>query len=272
MRLAIFSEGDPGDDPVVLVHGYPDTHRIWDAVGERLARTRYVVRYDVRGAGASEKPRAVHQYRLDRLADDLFGVLDGIGRPVHLVGHDWGSIQGWEAVTDPRAEGRISRYTSISGPSLDHVGRLLRRTSVPGQRRRSWYVAAFHLPVLAGAAWRLGLASRWPEVLLRTEGIRVPPSATQSDDAVRGLQLYRANVLPRLLNPRERRTGIPVQLITLTRDRYVSPDLTADLRRWAPNLRRDAVDAGHWSALHESRHADTVASLIDDFHATTSGK
>jgi pimeloyl-ACP methyl ester carboxylesterase len=263
VRLAIYAEGDPNADPVVLVHGYPDTHRVWDAVARTLARTHHVVRYDVRGAGASEKPRKRSAYRLDRLADDLFTVLDDIDKPVHLVGHDWGSIQGWEAVTDPRAEGRITRYTSISGPSLDHVGRLLRRTNVPGQRRRSWYVAAFHLPVLPEALWRFGLARRWPEVLWRTEGIRVPASATQADDAVRGLQLYRANVLPRLMRPRIRRTRIPVQLITLTRDRYVSPELTADLRRWAPNLRRDVVDAGHWSALHEK--AGTIASLIADF-------
>lgn len=263
MRLAIFTEGD--GEPVLLVHGYPDTHRVWDAVATRIAKTRRVVRYDVRGAGGSEKPRSLRAYRLDRLVDDLFTVVDGIGRPVHLVGHDWGSIQGWDAVTDPRAEGRIGRYTSISGPSLDHVGRLLRRTNVPGQRRRSWYIAAFHVPVLPETVWRFGLAKRWPDLLLRIEGIRVPPSATQADDAVRGLQLYRANVLPRLLRPRERRTRIPVQLITLTRDRYVSPDLTADLRRWAPNLRRDIVDAGHWSALREGHHADTIASLIDDF-------
>jgi pimeloyl-ACP methyl ester carboxylesterase len=245
--LAIFSEGDPKADPVVLVHGYPDTHRVWDGVASRLARTRYVVRYDVRGAGASEKPRSIRAYRLDRLADDLFGVLDGIGRPVHLVGHDWGSIQGWEAVTDARAEGRISRYTSISGPCLDHVGRLLRRTKVAGQRRRSWYIYAFHVPVLPAVAWRLAPARRW-----------------QADDAVRGLQLYRANIVPRLLNPRNRRTQIPVQLITLTRDRYVSPDLTMDLRRWAPNLRRDEVDAGHWEALHAK--PGTIADLIDAFH------
>jgi len=260
VRLAIFNEGDPATDPVVLVHGYPDTHRVWDGVASRLATTRYVVRYDVRGAGASEKPRNLSAYRLDRLADDLFEVLDGIGRPVHLVGHDWGSIQGWEAVTDARAEGRISKYTSISGPCLDHVGRLMRRTKVPGQRRRSWYIFAFHLPVLPAAAWRFGLARRW-----QPGGVR--PAATLPDDAVRGLQLYRANVLPRLLNPRIRRTQIPVQLITLTRDRYVSPDLTMDLRRWAPNLRRDEVDAGHWEALHAK--SDTIAGLIDAFHAST---
>jgi pimeloyl-ACP methyl ester carboxylesterase len=251
--LAIFSEGDPTADPVVLVHGYPDTHRVWDGVATRLAKTRYVVRYDVRGAGASEKPRSISAYRLDRLADDLFDILDGIGRPVHLVGHDWGSIQGWEAVTDARADGRISKYTSISGPCLDHVGRLLRRTKVPGQRRRSWYIFAFHLPVLPAAALRLGLAKRWP--------------ATLPDDAVHGLQLYRANIVPRMLNPRIRRTQIPVQLITLTRDRYVSPDLTMDLRRWAPNLRRDEVDAGHWEALHAQ--SGTIANLIDAFHEST---
>jgi pimeloyl-ACP methyl ester carboxylesterase len=270
VRLAIFSEGDPTSDPVVLVHGYPDTHQVWDGVATTLKQRRYVVRYDVRGAGASEKPRNLSAYRLNHLADDLFRVIDGIGRPVHLVGHDWGSIQGWEAVTDARAEGRISKYTSISGPCLDHVGRLRRRTSVPGQRRRSWYIFAFHLPVLPAAAWRLGLARRWAAVLFDTEAIRVRPAATLPDDAVHGLQLYRANMLPRMLNPRIRRTRIPVQLITLTKDRYVSPELTQDLRRWAPNLRRDEVDAGHWEALHAK--PDVIASLIDAFHATTSGK
>ncbi len=265
MRLAIFSQGDPDTPTVVLVHGYPDTHRVWDGVADRLARTRHVVRYDVRGAGASDTPRGLRAYRLDRLADDLFAVLDTLQteRPVHVVGHDWGSIQGWEAVTDPRAAGRIARYTSISGPCLDHVGHLLRRTRVPGQRRRSWYVYAFHVPWLAPVVWRRWLARRWPAVLARSEGIAADPAPTLADDAVRGLRLYRANMVPRLLRPRERRTTIPVQLITLERDRYVSPALAQDLERWAPNLRRDSVDAGHWSALHAE--AAAIAALVEDF-------
>jgi pimeloyl-ACP methyl ester carboxylesterase len=261
VRLAIFSQGDPGAPPVLLVHGYPDNHHVWDAVASRLAPTNHVIRYDVRGAGASGKPRQRRAYTLDRLADDLFAVLDTIQWPVHLVGHDWGSIQAWEAVTDPRAKGRISRFTSISGPSLDHVGR--RRARVKGQLRRSWYIFAFHLPVLPAAVWRFGLAQRWPEVLRRSEGIVVPAEASRTTDAIHGMKLYRANIVPRLLRPRIRRTTIPVQVITLTRDRYVSPELIQGLERWATDVRYDVVDAGHWSALY--READRIAELINDF-------
>ena len=53
-------------------------------------------------------------------------VVDAVSpeRPVHLVGHDWGSIQAWAAVTDPSLGDRFASFTSMSGPSLDHVGRV----------------------------------------------------------------------------------------------------------------------------------------------------
>jgi pimeloyl-ACP methyl ester carboxylesterase len=253
------AEGDPEAPVVVLVHGYPDTHRVWDEVAAALVPVRRVVRYDVRGAGGSEAPRGLRAYRLDRLADDVFSVIDSVSpdRPVHLVGHDWGSIQCWEAVTDARAVGRISAYTSISGPCLDH----LHRTA--GQWRKSWYITAFHVPVIPALVWRFGLAARWPAVLARTEGLPPRdghPAPTLAPDAVRGMALYRANMLPRLLRPRDRRTDVPIRLVTLLRDRYVGPELSDGIESWAPRVRRYAIDAGHWSALRD--HAGEIAAVI----------
>lgn len=252
VRLAVYAEGS-GEQTVLLVHGYPDSHRVWDSVAQALVGAGFrVVRYDVRGAGGSGAPASRDGYRLDQLADDLFAVIDSVGGPVHLVGHDWGSIQAWHAATDPRAPGRILSFTSISGPSLDHAAAWFRRrltrptprgvAQAARQAGKSWYVAVFHIPGVA-------------EVMVR----RVFPS--RAEDAVRGLELYRANFRSR----RAPRLGteVPVQVITPTRDRYVSPSLAAgDVHRWVPNTTRRSLDAGHWSAL-----SPETAALIATFAA-----
>lgn len=282
--LAVYEQGDPADPAVLLVHGYPDTHRVWDDVCAALAPGHHLVRYDVRGAGASGTPAGPGGWRLEQLADDLFAVADAVSpdRPVHVVGHDWGSIQSWEAVTDPRAADRIASFTTISGPCLDHVGhwsrqRLARPTprhlaQLLTQTAHSWYIAVFQLPFLAPAAWRFGLARRWGSLLRRLEDVpRRPghPQPTLRTDAIRGIRLYRANMLPRALRPRHRATTVPVLLVSLTRDHYVRPALAEGLERWAPALRRRTMDATHWSAL--LRHGAEVAALVGEFVAEAEG-
>jgi pimeloyl-ACP methyl ester carboxylesterase len=100
--LVVYERGDLGAPTVLLVHGYPDNHAVWDAVAEDLAADQHVVTYDVRGIGASDKPRERAAYRVDRLVDDLFAVAGAVSpdSPVHVVGHDWGSVQAWEAMVD----------------------------------------------------------------------------------------------------------------------------------------------------------------------------
>ena len=107
----------------MLLHGYPDTQAVWAPVVERLAARFHVVTYDVRGAGGSSAPRGRAAYHLDRLADDFDAVCRAVApeRPVHLVGHDWGGIQGWEFVTRPRFAGRVTSFTTIAGPALGHA-------------------------------------------------------------------------------------------------------------------------------------------------------
>jgi pimeloyl-ACP methyl ester carboxylesterase len=279
--LAVFTSGDPAKATVLLVHGYPDTHRVWDAVCRDLAADFHVVRYDVRGSGRSGCPDGLAGYRLDRLADDLFAVAGAVSpdRPVHVAGHDWGSIQAWHAVTEARAAGRIASFTTISGPCLDHAGywfqrRLARPTpsnlaQLIGQWRRSWYIAVFQLPLAAPFVWRHWLAARWGRYLRTGEGVCPVagyPEPTLADDAVRGIGLYRANMLIHTRRPRPRHAAIPVQVITPTRDHYVSASLAAqDLDRWAPRLTRRTIDATHWSVLTEE--GPTVASMIRQFAA-----
>ena len=249
--------------PIVLVHGYPDTHTVWDGVAARLAEHRRVITYDVRGAGASTAPARTSGYRMNQLVADLLAVLDATaeGGPVHLVGHDWGSIQSWEAVTEPALRARFASFTSISGPCLDHVGhwmRAQRAGALANQLAKSWYVTAFHIPG-ASLIWR-AVGDTWDERLLRLEGVAAKPG-DRVGDGIRGVGLYRANMLRHVLRPRERRTDVPVQLIVPLRDHYVGHRLADGIERWASDVERRDVVATHWVPLS---HPDLIAKLVGD--------
>lgn len=267
---------DKADAPtLLLVHGYPDNHEIWRPLIRELTADYRIVAYDVRGCGASQVPKRLRDYRLEQLGRDLEAVVlaTSADRPVHLIAHDWGSIQSWEAVTEPRIQPLLASYTSISGPCLDHVGHWLRERlslrrpsalgQMLGQLLSSWYIAFFHTPLLPELCWRWGLDRAWPWLLQRLEGIRdLPPSRTQRNDGRRGVQLYRANFIHRLLRPRARSTPIPVQLIVPLVDRFVRPQLFDTLQCWAPALTRREVRAGHWHLLAEAK---TLAGWIHEY-------
>lgn len=256
LQLSALVEGKKAGPTLVFVHGYPDNLHVWDDVVALLKDRYRIIRYDVRGAGLSDAPTGVRGYRLTQLLADFRRVIDTLSPevPVHLIGHDWGSIQAWEFATEPALSGRISRFTTISGPCLDHIGHVLRaqglRGTSPQQLASSWYVGAFHLPLLAPTLWKFGLARQWPRLLGRMEQLRAAPKhPTQLRDGVNGIGLYRANVLPRLLRPRARHAIAPVQLLVASRDAFVKPYMFEGLERWTPSLTRDSVAARHWLPL-----------------------
>ncbi|MGW1715701.1 SDR family oxidoreductase [Streptomyces sp. NPDC002156] len=284
IELCVAELGDPADPTVILVHGYPDTKEVWSEVAARLADRFHVVLYDVRGHGGSTAPRPLRGgFTLEKLTDDFLAVADAVSpdRPVHLVGHDWGSVQSWEFVTVARTEGRIASFTSMSGPSLDHLGhwtkgRLKRPTpravaQLLGQGGKSWYVYALHTPVLPELAWRGPLGKRWPKLLARVEKVSAEgyPTASLPSDAANGAWLYRDNVRSRLSRPRtDAYAHAPVQLITPLGDAFLSERLYDGLERWAPRLVRRTLDAKHW--IPRTR-PDQVAAWIGEFVTANEG-
>lgn len=277
--IALYAAG-PADAPVVLcVHGYPDTAAVWDELADALTAEPAplrVVAFDVRGAGRSAAPdRSSGRagWDLAALGEDVRRVAEAVapGRPVHLVGHDWGAIQAWEAVAMDagRPAPLFASLTTFGAPSLDHLGawlaqRLRHReyAQILGQARRSWYVAVLRQPRLPELAWRHGLADRWGSVLVRTEGLRPRPghpASTLADDGVRGAGLYRANVAKRLRRPRPQCTGIPVAVVVGRHDPYISVRVYDELSQWAPRSRMEVWDGGHW--LQRS-HAIELAAVI----------
>ena len=287
IELAVRVRGEDHRPTAVLVHGYPDTGAMWDEVAGRLAERFRVVVYDVRGAGASSGPSDPLDYRLDALMGDLEAVLDGVGagEPVHLVGHDWGSVQGWEAVIGERLHGRIASFTSISGPDRRHMARWTRRTvrsgprgaaEVLGQACRSVYMPVLMAPRLGEAAARV-LSAVFPRVMRLREGAEPRaghPAETLPVDARNGLGLYRANMGRRAKMGRrkagatgsaggdEGRTDVPVQLIVPVKDKYGSQSLLLSARGPVSRLYVRRAPAGHWVARS---HPDLIARWVSEF-------
>lgn len=284
LSLSVTEAGDPELTTILLVHGFPDTSAVWGPVVDRLRESFHVVRYDVRGAGESGVPGSRSGYDLALLVDDMAAVADATspGRPVHLVAHDWGSIQGWEAVTTTALSGRFASYTSISGPPIDHAGLWARRrrTRRPSdllasvrQAMHSWYIAFFQLPRIPELMARSGRAPRLcAKALHRIEGAGADegwPAPTFGADFAHGVELYRANVRSRLRHPEARRTEVPVQLVIPLRDRYVTPGLLDGLEDWTSEMWRRPVDAGHWVIR---TNPDFVAAAVRDIVVSVEGR
>ncbi|WP_447004062.1 SDR family oxidoreductase [Saccharothrix isguenensis] len=249
LRLRVLEEGVVGGTPVLLTHGFPDSSDVWEPVARRLAKRFHVIRYDGRGTGKSGAPTGGHGgYAMERLVEDLATVVREVaGRPVHLVGHDWGSIQGWAAVA-AHPELFLS-FTSMSGPDLGHVSDWVRRNrwrpwKVFGLLRHSWYIAGFKVPVVPELVWAL------PVVRERLHAGR--------REWANGLGMYRANFGRRW---RPSPVSTRVHQIELTQDPYVTRAHLEAAEPWVDDLTRSVLHTGHWA---QRTHPDQVARHIED--------
>lgn len=246
---------------LVLIHGYPSTKELWEPVIATLRDRMHLVAYDVRGAGASDAPRSPTAYDFERLADDLHAVIDAVapGRPVHLVGHDWGGLQGWEFATSRGFRGRLASFTSVAGPSLDQVAIAGRSLGRLVDAWRSWYILLLLAPGGPKAMSRLMLSGR------------ALPGAQSSlaDDAVNGANLYRRNIPRRMARPRRDAVAhVPVQLIVPRGDRYIPMSYYELAEQYAPALRRRVVDGSHWlPRTNPELVAEWIGSFVDEVEA-----
>lgn len=191
----VYDDHGPGDGPaVVLLHGFPDSARLWRHQVPALTGAGYrVLTPDLRGAGRSGQPEGVDTYHLLHLAGDVAALLDhaGVAR-ARVVGHDWGSALAWTVAT--LAPDRVERLVAISvGHPSAFAG-----AGLP-QREKSWYMLLFQFA---------GVAERW----LTDDGwarFREWSGHPDADEVIAGLEAtgsltpflnwYRANVPPEAL-------------------------------------------------------------------------
>jgi pimeloyl-ACP methyl ester carboxylesterase len=135
-----------GEGPLVLLlHGFPETSRAWRKQMPALADRFRVVAPDLRGFGASDKPKGIAAYRTSVVADDIVALIHAFdAERAHVVGHDWGGGIAWTLATlHPEA---VDRLVVLNCPHPAVMQKALRSNWT--QIRKSWYIFAFQLPWL----------------------------------------------------------------------------------------------------------------------------
>jgi NAD(P)-dependent dehydrogenase (short-subunit alcohol dehydrogenase family)/pimeloyl-ACP methyl ester carboxylesterase len=278
VRVAVYEQGNPDGPTLVLVHGWPNSHVMWDGVVPLLADRFRILAYDNRGAGASSVPKPVKAYTMPRFADDFEAVIGELspGQPVHVLAHDWGSVGVWEYLSRPGASERIASFTSVSGPSADHYAALIREGLARPYRPirflralnlalRLAYWIPFSMPVVAPAAMRAGLARRLQHANARGACPDQIHYGNIDTDAANSLKIYRANALRSTTEVRrDHYVSVPVQLIVNAKDPVVMPYGFDNESRWVSRLWRRDIKAGHWSPFsHPQVLAQSVRELVD---------
>ncbi len=140
VTLDVAIAGDPANPPIVLLHGFPESHRTWRHQIPELARDHYVVAPDQRGYAGSSKPEGVENYTPDKPVADLLALADHLGiGDFTLVGHDWGGAIAWmAALQNPK---RIARLIIVNAPHPLVFQRTL--FDDPAQRKASQYIRRF---------------------------------------------------------------------------------------------------------------------------------
>jgi pimeloyl-ACP methyl ester carboxylesterase len=198
ISLAVRRAGE-GPAAVLLLHGFPDSSRLWrHQVAALTGAGLRVIAPDLRGYGDSDRPARVADYAIPAIVADAVGLLDALGvERAHVVGHDWGAVVAWVlAATRPE---RVDRLAALS---VGHPGAFAQRSIA--QRERSWYMLLFQFEGVAEELlrrddWRLlrELARGRGDVEDYVRDLARPGALTAA------LNWYRANVPPEAeLEPR----------------------------------------------------------------------
>jgi pimeloyl-ACP methyl ester carboxylesterase len=239
----------PLDGPVVLLlHGFPQRGTSWRHVAPLLhARGCRTVIPDQRGYSSGARPRRRSSYRMRLLVGDVVALVEALGgKPVHVVGHDWGAAVAWSlAGAHP---GLVTTLTTVSVP---HPGAMVRSFRTLDQLRRSWYMALFQVPRLP----ELLLGRRRPaERALRAAGmgeaaVRLFRTEMVEDGALSGgLGWYRAMPLwdPAMLRAKVR---VPTTHVWSDGDEALGrlgAELCASYVVGAPYRLEVLTDVSHW--------------------------
>ena len=144
----------PADAPaVILLHGFPESHRTWRGVAPLLEDQFRLVMPDQRGFAGSDRPQDVEAYQADKLIDDIFALAEALGIDhFALVGHDWGGAISWPAAL--RGDPRLTRLAIINAPHPVVFQKSLIEDSE--QRAASQYISAFRSKMFEKAAAGMG--------------------------------------------------------------------------------------------------------------------
>lgn len=176
IKMNVAVSGPEGASPVILMHGFPESHRTWREISPRLDELRLIMP-DLRGFGETDRPQEVEAYATETLIADIFALADALGIDrFALVGHDWGGAIAWAAAI--RGDPRITRLGIVNSPHPLIFQKSLIENEA--QRAASQYMRAFRSPGMEAGIEAMGIDTFFDKSFSKhVDMARISPSERQ---------------------------------------------------------------------------------------------
>jgi pimeloyl-ACP methyl ester carboxylesterase len=261
VTLAVLDEGE--GMPVLLLHGFPDSSRVWRHQVPALVGAGFrVIAPDLRGYGESDRPEEVEAYAVRHSVADVVAMLDELEiERAHVVGHDWGAGVAWALAAFVPA--RVDRLVVLS---VGHPN-LYREPSLE-QRQKGWYQLLFQFE---GVAEELLRRDDWKLFREQLDGAgdidRYLVDLARPGALTAALNWYRANSAPAQELERTRpfpAIAAPTMGLWSSGDRYLTEgSVEGSAEHVTGPWRYERIDgASHWLELDAP---ERVNELLLDF-------
>jgi pimeloyl-ACP methyl ester carboxylesterase len=245
--ISLYVEEHGDGVPVLLLHGWPDSARLWRHQVPVLAASGYrVITPDLRGFGRSEQPAEVRSYGLRNVVGDVRALLDQLGvETAHVVGHDWGAAVAWlTAILHPD---RVRTLTVISVPHPFSPPSLR-------QHEMAWYTLFFQFYGVAEATIQ---HDDWAWLHMFTRGAgdldQAIADLSRPGALTASLNWYRANLAPRMPGPAPELPAVaaPTLAIWSAGDHYLDGERVKKSAEFVqgPWRYEEIPGASHWVPL-----------------------
>ena len=252
LRFRTMVDGPADGDMAILLHGFPEGAESWSRQVDALARAGVLaVAPDMRGYGLTDAPPRVEDYAMDKLVEDVAGLIKAFGRDsAHVAGHDWGALVAWSFAAAHPEMTKTLTVLSVGHPAAVMQARL----TDDEQQKASEYIGLFVIEGKAEQVLSQDNFRRMREMLgpaVGPTGEHFIRSLSRPGRLTAGLNYYRANFLPArdwAARAAQLKVAAPTVLIWGDQDpflRRLQADKTAE--HMQGEYRLEVLEgAGHW--------------------------